>query len=633
MKPIRYGLISKIALLVVCIEVAAFGALGWFYIHKYSAAVDEHVRARLHIVASMIANDELPVSVISRKNLIGDLVGAPCLGGMVVGGNGRVIVATDPDNLGRLAKSLPGINANWFSDAAPGDNIVVGADTLTSISRVLGGAGSSSIYYTVITISSTELDAQKRSIAFWGEVGSVLFILLSSAGIVIVAQRLITRRVVTSLSILKSVEEGALDARIPVIADDELGELQHGINSMTEKLGALLVQQRQIADDLQNQKDLLQSVLEHAPIRVFWKDTKLRYLGCNRLFARDAALSRPDELIGKTDFDMSWRDKATLYQADDRAVMETGLPKLDFEEPQTTPDGHTIWLSSSKVPLRGADQRVIGILGIYADITQRKLAEEKLNVLNQELERRVAVRTADLEAANKEMEAFSYSVSHDLRAPLRHIDGFLGMLKERIGATLDEKSIHYMDTISSAIKRMGTLIDDLLAFSRMGRSEIATMNVDLGALVRQVIHDFEPETQGRDIDWRVAELPVVVGDFTMLRLVLGNLISNALKFTQKRPHAEIDIGCLPDDGKEIVIFIRDNGVGFDMKYAHKLFGVFQRLHGVDEFEGTGIGLANVRRIIGRFGGRTWADGQVDGGATFYFSLPKAAASDVSSAMY
>ena len=555
----------------------------------------------------------------------------PYLDGMVVGGNGRVIVATDPENLGRLANSIPGINATWFGDAAPEDNIVAGVDTLTSISRILGSAGSSSIYYTVITISSTELDAQKRSIAFWGEVGSVLFILLSSAGIVIVAQRLITRRVVTSLSILKSVEEGALDARIPVIADDELGELQHGINSMTEKLGALLMQQRQIANDLQNQTDLLQSVLEHAPIRVFWNDTESRYLGCNRLFARDAALSGPDEVIGKTDFDMSWHDQAVLYQADDWAVMETGIPKLDFEEPQTTPYGHTIWLSTSKAPLRGTDQLVIGILGIYANITQRKLAEEKLNVLNQELERRVVVRTADLEAANKELEAFSYSVSHDLRAPLRHIDGFLGMLKERIGETLDEKSIHYMDTISSAIRRMGTLIDDLLAFSRMGRSEIATMNVDLGTLVRQVIHDFEPEIQGRAIDWRIAEL--LVGDFAMLRMVLSNLISNALKFTQKRPRAEIDIGCLPDDGKEIVIFIRDNGVGFGMKYAHKLFGVFQRLHGTDEFEGTGICLANVRRIIGRLGGRTWAEGQVAGGATFYFSLPKAAASGVSSAIH
>jgi PAS domain S-box-containing protein len=631
-KAIHYGLISKIALLVIGIEVAAFGALGWFYIHKYSAAVDEHIQARLRLVASMIANDELPVSVISRKNLIGDLVGAPYLDGMVVGGNGRVIVATDPENLGRLAKSIPGVNAKWFSDAAPSDNILTSADTLTSISRVPGGAGSSSIYYTVITISSTELDAQKRSIAFWGEVGSVLFILLSSAGIVIVAQRLITRRVVTSLSILKSVEEGTLDARIPVISNDELGELQHGINSMTKKLGALLVQQRRIADDLQNQKDLLLSVVEHAPIRVFWKDTELRYLGCNSLFARDAGLSRPDELIGKTDVDMSWHEQATLYQADDRAVMKTGIPKLDFEEPQTTPDGHTIWLSTSKVPLLGTDQRVIGILGIYADITQRKLAEEKITVLNQELEHRVAIRTADLEAANKELEAFSYSVSHDLRAPLRHIDGFLSMLKDRIGATLDEKSIHYMDTISDAIKRMGTLIDDLLAFSRMGRSEIATMNVDLGTLVRQVIHDFEPETQGRDIEWRVAELPIVVGNFAMLRIVVGNLISNALKFTRKRPHAEIDIGCLPDQGKEVVVFIRDNGVGFDMKYAHKLFGVFQRLHGIDEFEGTGIGLANARRIIGRLGGRTWADGQVAGGATFYFSLPKAAAPGNSSAI-
>jgi light-regulated signal transduction histidine kinase (bacteriophytochrome) len=168
---------------------------------------------------------------------------------------------------------------------------------------------------------------------------------------------------------------------------------------------------------------------------------------------------------------------------------------------------------------------------------------------------------------------------------------------------------------------MGMLIDDLLAFSRMGRNEMAEASVDLNALLREVMLEFEPETKGRAIDWRIGELPVVTGDRAMLHMVLMNLLSNALKFTQKREKTEIEINCR-SEAKEVVVFIRDNGAGFDMRYADKLFGVFQRLHGAEEFEGTGIGLANVRRVVGRHGGRTWAQSKVDGGATFYFSLPR-----------
>jgi len=227
---------------------------------------------------------------------------------------------------------------------------------------------------------------------------------------------------------------------------------------------------------------------------------------------------------------------------------------------------------------------------------------------------------AELSAANDELEAFSYSVSHDLRAPLRHVSGFIDLLNKRAGAALDAESHRYLDTISRAALHMGRLIDDLLVFSRAGRAEMRLARVNLAALVAGVVVEARRGAADREIEWVIGALPAVDADTAMLRQALVNLLENAVKYTRPAAHARIEVGHHLD-GAEHVFHVRDNGVGFDMRYADKLFGVFQRLHRAEDFEGTGIGLANVRRIVGRHGGRTWAEGAVGSGATFYFSLP------------
>jgi PAS domain S-box-containing protein len=328
----------------------------------------------------------------------------------------------------------------------------------------------------------------------------------------------------------------------------------------------------------------------------------------------------PQEAIGQSML-MIFPPERLKEESDILARTRQGQKVDHFETVRVTKNGKRIHVSVSISPILNEKGEVIGASKIARDITDRKKAEEKIQQLNVELEERVKQRTTELETANKELEAFSYSVSHDLRAPLRAVDGFSQAVLEDYGPKLPEGGRHYLERVRDGAQRMGALIDDLLTFSRLSRAPLSKQAIDTGQLVRDVITELRDQKQDRNLDLRVAELPPCHGDRALLKQVWLNLLSNALKYTSTREKAVIEVGSKSENG-EVVWFVADNGVGFDMQYSNKLFGVFQRLHRTDEFEGTGVGLAIVQRIVHRHGGRVWANAALNQGATFSFTLGK-----------
>jgi signal transduction histidine kinase len=297
------------------------------------------------------------------------------------------------------------------------------------------------------------------------------------------------------------------------------------------------------------------------------------------------------------------------------AIVALVLSYLSFDYFFTAPF-YTFYIVAADIPYFIAFAVFAGLLTWFSSVRRR--VERQLRQARDELEK----RSAELAASNKELEAFAYSVSHDLRAPLRHMAGFSELLQKNSAQVLDDKSKRYVGVILESAKKMGALIDDLLAFSRIGRAETNKTTVNLGQLVEEALAEVRRDVGDRKIVWRVDKLPAGYGDRAMIRLALVNLISNAVKFTRTRTPAEIEIAQMPATADQVVIFVRDNGVGFDMKYVGKLFGVFQRLHSTEAFEGTGIGLATVQRIAHRHGGKAWGEGSPGQGATFYLSISK-----------
>ncbi len=342
-----------------------------------------------------------------------------------------------------------------------------------------------------------------------------------------------------------------------------------------------------------------------------------RFIDFNEAFCSISGFTR-EEVVGNTSHDLSlWADEEDR----DRVVAKLlqGQKVVGEEFRFQRKDGQILaGLFSAEVLLLRNEKC---ILSSIADITERKRAEERIRVLNERLEERVRERTAELEASVKELEAFSYSVSHDLRAPLRAVTGFSHILLSDYGPRLDAEGWRICSVIRESARNMGTLIDELLAFSRLGRAAMQRSTVDMKTMANSIFRELTtPETCER-IDFQVGPLPSAVGDPTLVRQVWMNLLGNAVKFASQKDRAVIQVSA-SQQGDDVVYAVRDNGAGFDMRYADKLFGVFQRLHSAKEFEGTGVGLAIVQRIILRHGGRVWAEAEPDNGATFYFSMKK-----------
>ena len=425
-----------------------------------------------------------------------------------------------------------------------------------------------------------------------------------------------------ALGISLSLILGLLGGVTAIVISQNLAKYTRQILHTTEQL-------KKSESALKENERFLNNIVENLPNMVFVKDAPdLRYIMFNRT-GEEILGFKPGYANGKTDFDFFPKKLAEFYRTKDLEVLAL-KQLLDIpEEFVKTKDNKIRTFHTKKIPILNEQGNPQFLLGISEDITERKLAEDKIRLMNSELEMRVEQRTAQLESSNKELEAFSYSISHDLRAPLRAINGYAQLIKEDHAESLSPIAVNYFDLIRKNAIIMGQLVDDLLNFSRLGRLALTKTRVDPVSMVKSIIESIQPELVNRKVKFIIGELPECDADPAFLKQVFVNLISNGVKFSKKRDESIVEIGFAQSDQgisqqnispQPVTYFVRDNGIGFDMKYYDKLFGVFQRLHTDNSYEGTGVGLAIVSRIVTKHGGRIWAESSLDNGSTFFFTL-------------
>lgn len=441
--------------------------------------------------------------------------------------------------------------------------------------------------------------------------------------VIVFLAAVIIRSIASPLSRLQRgveiVAAGNLDYKTDLGTSDELGDLSEAFDNMAENLKKITVsrddlskeiaRREQVEADLSASQTMLQLVIDNIPQRVFWKDRNFRYIGCNAPFLKDAGLAELNDIAGKEDFELSWKETAPIYRADDRAVMESDIPRINYEEPQDKPDGTRRWLRTSKIPLHDKEDNVIGVLGTYEDITDRKLAEARL-----------ITAMTDLERSNKDLEQFAYVASHDLQEPLRMVSSYTQLLAQHYEGRLDEKAKKFMDYAVDGAVRMQRLINDLLAYSRVGTKGKALETTDTHALLGEAIRSLAAAIEEKRALITNDDLPTVRADASQLTQVFQNLLANGIKFQGENvPHLHVSAR---DQRREWVFSVRDNGIGIERQYADRVFTIFQRLYTRQEYPGTGIGLALCKRIVERHGGRIWFESEPGQGSTFFFTIPK-----------
>ena len=483
----------------------------------------------------------------------------------------------------------------------------------------------------------------------WSVSGTAFLTALTVALLAVLFARTLTRPLQELVAGAEAIGRGHLDVTVGTTAKDEIGELSRAFDRMAENLKEVTVSR----DEFSRERDFSDTVINSLPGIFYLFDPNGLFIRWNKNFeqvteysAEEITTIRPIDLFAGEDKQLvtekirevfvkgeesmeadfvSRSGRRTPYHFTGLRLTMAGKEFLigvgiDITERKQAEEQILSAQAELHRLLAAADQSRHALLSVVED---RRQAEEEIRKLNAELELRVRERTAELQAVDQELEAFAYSVSHDLRAPLRAMDGFSAALLSQYQGRLDEPGRHYLDRIQAASRRMGDLINDLLDLSRVTRCEMTRQQVDFSALAREIAAELQADDPQRQVEFVIAEGMVAGGDLHLLRIVLQNLLSNAWKYTSQRSPAHIEVGILPHSPPQPeapVYFVRDNGVGFDMAYADKLFAAFQRLHSMKEFPGTGIGLVTVKRIVTRHGGRIWTEAAVDQGATFYFTI-------------
>jgi PAS domain S-box-containing protein len=589
MKKFRFGfsLISRIALLIGIIEIIAFSVLTYLYINNFSSHIQQNLKNKIHTINTMIANEEIPASSLSQKTFMTNLIGEEYLEGMVIGNNKFIIVSTNPQYLGKKASELPSFNTQWTNTTIQ-ESFFLDKNKLTSIAYLPNSYSNTPLYHTVIIISTQKLTNAIDEIITTAILVSILFILLSSSIIIFTAQRFITKRIDSSLEVLKDVEKGDLEKRITIQEHDELGELQSGINSMITEVALLVSQYRKTNDEIQKSKQLIRDIIDTVPVRIFWKDKNNVFLGANKLLLEDAGLDNESQIIGKTDWDMAWSDNAQSYIDDDQKVMQSNTPKLLFEEKLPLGDGTNMYLLTSKVPLIDKKTKeVYGILGVFSDITEQKLAQEEMIKKD-----KLLLEQSKL-ASMGEMIG---NIAHQWRQPLSIIStASTGVLMYKdMGVLTDDMIEKEMNNINDNAQYLSKTIDDFRDFIKGERTQV---QFNLSEDIMSFYNLIQGSIKSHDINLikDIDENVMVFGYPNELIQCFINIYNNAKDVLDAINDKRYIFLNAYKQNNNVYISFKDNAGGIPEEILPHIFEpYFTTKH---KSKGTGLGLSMTYKLI------------------------------------